>query len=106
MRNKHTPAPWFAVQYANEWNIQSEDGYEGVCTNVLDEEEDENHEANAQLIAAAPELLQMLIELNQAIDDYWNSETKPDILVRHINMKQKQSLKLINKATGKEVSNG
>ena len=61
MKTLHTPGPWFAIQYANQWNIQSKDGYEGALTNVLDEDEDVNAEANARLIAAAPELLEALI---------------------------------------------
>jgi hypothetical protein len=52
-----------------------------------------------RLFAAAPELLKRLIELNEALDDYWNSGNKPDILVRHICMRQKLCLQTIDKAT-------
>jgi hypothetical protein len=57
--NKYTPGPWFAVEYAGYFNIQSQDGY-GEKYNLLDREEDENAEANAKLIAASPDLLEAL----------------------------------------------
>lgn len=59
-RVRHTPGPWFAIQYANQWCIQSEEGYEGANSDVLDEEFTDKAEANAHLIAAAPDLLAAL----------------------------------------------
>lgn len=56
-------------------------------------------EANAKLIAAAPELLTCLENLNHAIDNYWNSKTKPDSLIKLINKYQQLSLTAIKKAT-------
>jgi hypothetical protein len=53
MRTQFTPGPWYAVQYANQWAIQSIPGYEGSTFDVLDEENDDNHEANARLAASA-----------------------------------------------------
>jgi hypothetical protein len=55
---KHTPGPWYAVEYAGFWNIQDERDYEGV--NLLDEEKCDNAEHNAMVAAAAAELLEVL----------------------------------------------
>lgn len=89
---------WKVVETTNDIDfsheIVSETG--GTIAAVYREKDSE---AKSVLIAAARELLQMLIELNTAIDDYWNSDTKPDILVRHICMKQKQAKAAISKAT-------
>lgn len=55
---------------------------------------------NAQLIAAAPELLQVLINLNKAIDNYWNAGSKiKDQKVKDIEKLQKESFEIIIKAT-------
>ena len=56
--SKHTPGPWFAVQYANWFNIQTTEEYS--ASDVLDLECCEEAEANARLAAAAPELLEEL----------------------------------------------
>lgn len=56
MEDKHTPGPWFAVEYAGYWNMQSERFYtdEG---DLLDEEHTAAAGDNAKLAAAAPDLL-------------------------------------------------
>ena len=56
----------------------------------------EENEANAKLIAASPDLLQAIIELNRQIDTYWN-EDKSDKQVKAISKAQQKSLKAINK---------
>jgi hypothetical protein len=74
--NKYTPGPWFAVEYAGYFNIQSQDGY-GEKYNLLDREEDENAEANAKLIAASPDLLEACIEALKEMEfhNWHNSKT-------------------------------
>ena len=57
--SKHTPGPWFAVEYGGFWEIQ-EDHFYSVEDNLLDQEKCENAEANARLCAAAPEMYSML----------------------------------------------
>lgn len=104
LKVSHTPAPWTYVATSDLVYAECNQ----MCVAVVRENSDVRPsflqdkdviKANAKLIASAPELLKSLIELNQAIDDYWNSETKPDILIRHINMKQQQVKQLTNKLT-------
>jgi hypothetical protein len=56
MEDKHTPGPWFVVEYAGFWNLQADPYYtdEG---DLLDQEHYAAAEANAKLAAAAPDLL-------------------------------------------------
>lgn len=60
MKRKHTPAPWFPVDYAGIWILQKGDSYaddELLIAYNLDEGQ---AEANAKLAAAAPEMLEVL----------------------------------------------
>ena len=59
MSATHTPGPWYAIEYAGMWGIQSVDEY-SQDNNLLDMENDDRAEANAKLIAAAPDLLEAL----------------------------------------------
>lgn len=61
MSATHTPGPWYAIEYAGMWGIQSVNEY-SQDNNLLDMENDDRAEANAKLIAAAPEMLQSLQE--------------------------------------------
>lgn len=73
---KHTPGPWEAVRNSSFWEINP--SYYRWCSNVPFTigdvcASDPGHpdgglqEANARLIAAAPELLEALIEVEQMI---------------------------------------
>jgi len=69
----YTKGPWYPVQYANYWNIQKGKYYEDE--NLLDEDQNPNAEANARLAAAAPDLLEALIEVIRISDrkhDAWD----------------------------------
>jgi len=55
---KHTSGPWYAVYYAGFWNIQ--DGPYYRDKSLLNEEVNPNAQANAQLAAAAPDLLEAI----------------------------------------------
>lgn len=63
--NKHTPGPWRLVWRLvisdKSWQTkyQIDDSF-GACVVACDDITDENAEANARLIAAAPELLEAL----------------------------------------------
>lgn len=61
--SKHTPGPWFAVDYAGFVSIQSVDEYSD--SDVLNIAVDPNAEANGKLAAAAPDLLEALKEAQQ-----------------------------------------
>lgn len=54
---KHTPGPWFALEYAGYYNLQTVDEYSDT-NDLLNIEKDPNAEANAKLAAKAPELFQ------------------------------------------------
>lgn len=74
----YTKGEWVAVQYGPFWNIQKEDYYSDK-DNLLDEQVCPDAEANAKLIAAAPDLLEVLkgvkydIIKNQ-LDGYFHCE--------------------------------
>jgi hypothetical protein len=62
---KHTPGPWKAVTYSGEFDqplVTSNDGFIARLNSFSNRQ----HEANAKLIAAAPEMLEAL----QAVWDY------------------------------------
>ena len=62
MKTKHTPGPWEAIIYDGAFDqplITSGHGTIGRLHGM----EDRQHEANAKLIAAAPELLGSLVKI-------------------------------------------
>jgi len=63
---KHTPGPWYPVEYAGYFDVQNGPLYSD--TSVSNIEYDENAEANAKLMAAAPDLLDALIEARDFIN--------------------------------------
>jgi hypothetical protein len=72
----HTPFPWFAVNYANFWNIQQTEFYENG-QNILDEEECDKAKYNAVLAAMAPRMLRALsylIEMKEHKDKIGKDE--------------------------------
>ncbi len=71
MKNKHTPGPWVVTKgsLGAEWStlyVEQPDGY--AIAAILDDVDEikVNSEANANLIAAAPDLLSALEELLRA----------------------------------------
>lgn len=101
MIGNHTPGPWIAEQDITSdgdtcWNVAcNQDGFahfivgnEGLfrC--------DGSDEANARLIAAAPEMLNMLIELQESAQ-YWSEYGAPFNIVNRLNA-------VISKAKGEE----
>jgi len=67
----HTKGPWFAVQYANYWVIQSENHYND--SDLLNEETCADAESNANLMAAAPDLLKIAQHIIAMHDDSYLS---------------------------------
>lgn len=60
---KHTPGPWYFdtnENYASKFRVYTETGGANVIWVDPDQESIEDGEANARLIAAAPELLKQL----------------------------------------------
>ena len=58
---KYTKGPWYAVEYSGFHNLHDSDFY--GATNLLDEDECAAAPHNVRLAAAAPDLLEALIEL-------------------------------------------
>ena len=81
MENKHTPGPWFAVDYAGKFDIQNGEMYEDtdlLCYDTIWDEKSldkETVEANAKIMVAAPEMLEVLETIendnNQVPDWLW-----------------------------------
>lgn len=73
MNNKHTAAPWIAKSHSNGGTYVSAKRNDQdclICEYLYDEDNEptlDELEANARLIAAAPELLQALIGLQKEI---------------------------------------
>lgn len=62
MSTKHTPGPWTAVRCKHGWHIGPQpSGTCGIRDNT-DGSKYEEHEANSNLIAAAPDMLEALEE--------------------------------------------
>lgn len=65
---KHTPGPWYLVEYGGE-TICSSDYEEEVAVVIRVYESDAEFEANARLIAAAPDMLKVLENIKSLIQD-------------------------------------
>lgn len=96
--SKHTPGPWYAFWNENFWQINtSSDEFQNMAVgDVCESSEiyDKNHkphdhsEANAKLIAAAPDLLEALEGLLDRYTSlvscgdcgYWNAEVEEEVI--------------------------
>jgi len=67
METKHTPGPWYVYQDLKDFNVSKDikDMSWDICQ--LANWSAEENEANAHLIAAAPDLLEALIETKNAL---------------------------------------
>jgi len=63
---KHTQGNWSASKYSQDWGVYSETG-DGRDIALVREYQPEEAEANAKLIAAAPELLEALEETTNTL---------------------------------------
>ena len=69
----YTKGQWFPVQYANYWEIQAGRFYGDIS--LTNEENCPDAEANAKLMAAAPELLEALKLLVDVVDGNYSEAT-------------------------------
>lgn len=77
--NKHTPGQWKAELLPKECNIYSKsDG--GIARIMHEGKHKEEHEANANLIAAAPDMLEALKRIRTVADVVHPSETQKNII--------------------------
>ena len=63
----HTPGPWIAEKVGDRWMVSGEGGYLVCQATILPNKEME--EANARLIAAAPEMLEACILISRGGGD-------------------------------------
>jgi len=68
-KDNHTPGPWAVTDYLKDTRVVSVDGYGSTRGFVCLCGQGEEHEANARLIAAAPEMLEALKECNRYFCD-------------------------------------
>jgi hypothetical protein len=77
MKTQHTPGPWSAFNHSwCETSIIAQGFDHGICSLDINHATEESQEAdeaqmaaNARLIAAAPELLQLVIDLSNWLED-------------------------------------
>lgn len=75
MKNQHTPGPWNIIPNAiiGHWQIESPSGRIATVSQCINGTEfpdiDTQAKANAQLIAAAPDLLECCQELLKMVDE-------------------------------------
>lgn len=75
MSNKpYTPGPWYAVDYAGFWALQTDPDYD-VHDDLLDEARNDLAKQNAKLAACSPELLESLQEMVEVYDGYQFEQT-------------------------------
>lgn len=63
---KHTPGPWFAVEYAGRYSFQRKDEYGDP--DLLDQDSCSRAYYNTKLAAAAPELLEACLEFVRKVE--------------------------------------
>jgi len=94
--SKHTPGPWHVVTEQGRPVVKCANDF--YITNTVDaagyESDDDTMFANARLIAAAPDLLAVLQELQES-SSYWSEYDVPLGIVDRINS-------AIAKATGEK----
>jgi len=84
MTTKHTEGPWAATLLNNMaskywWSVSSLDGLGNTICNTPNNNSEA--EANARLIAAAPELLEALEELLRFLPDHESEQAKKAIAI-------------------------
>ena len=93
-----TPAPWFAVDFGGFHILKSQDFYD-VGVDLLNEDKCNQAKQNAQLAAAAPDLLEALLIAKNEIEVGYQETgfSKSEIADSHI-------LGLINSAISKATA--
>ena len=71
----HTPGPWMISHIGKQWNhaIHTEDGIRVATTKAVEEDGHDENEADARLIAAAPDLLAECDRLRDALRNLYDT---------------------------------
>lgn len=67
---QHTPAPWKVLHTENTNTYVTSERFGAICTIPHNAKHTEEHEANALLIASAPELLEALKVAQKFVNAY------------------------------------
>jgi len=98
-KSQHTPGPWsFSSEGHGSFYIRDNNGHQLIWLGHSSQFDDGENEANARLIAAAPDFLVSA----QALVDRWETPMWKD--ASHTAKYIDDLKKAINKATGKEVT--
>ena len=98
MKPKHTPGPWYATQDHVQSAVLNEDNY--ICR--VEGQNEQEIEANAALIAAAPELLEFAVATLAILQgEYDNPALIKWGMISHDRQKNiiREAISIISKAT-------
>ncbi len=99
----HTPGPWHTGNIVGERYVFAADGYAVADATVYHRNHDDQHIANARLIAAAPELLEAL-ETMVAYSDKLIADGHYDYREPRVQELYDMCAAVIAKATGAQVT--
>lgn len=77
----HTPGPWLFINDWPDMRIESADGKRVIAdydTSFIEYPDDDENEAKARLIAAAPELLEALVHAREWVREYMSTYDIPE----------------------------
>jgi len=100
---KHTPGKWtaFGIDVRSSPVVLEGKLIAETRDYPMGSKELEESYANARLIAAAPELLEALKELNGELDRFWNGDHS-ELRIKLISASQRKCADAIAKAEGKQ----
>lgn len=101
---KHTPGPWYAIEFAGFWNILDQPYYEGAQLLNAEEVGPEQAQANAELAALAPDLLaenqrlkELMAEMAALLKRHLLLPTKEDSAAKSMDIGYLQAIPAIRK---------
>lgn len=99
METKHTKGEWFPVEFAGIWMLMDSPMYESIDVLNADYVGEEKAKANAKLAAAAPDLLDALIEIAELKHEKTKDAQGNWNAAYHYEFMQKIAVNAIKKAT-------
>lgn len=107
MKTTHTPGKWYTKKGGHDFHINSESGSGNDIALVRQYKDLSEAEANARLMAAAPELLEALREMEESAvafcdEAYSAPEHKIEAMQARLHNAHLKAIRAINNATQKE----